>query len=129
MLDTLALVVVLLFAFHMVALAVVAFANPALASKYLLGFAASAFAHYIELLLRILIGGAFLLRAPGMLFPGFFELFGWIFLITTAGLLLVPWQWHRAFARRAVPYAVRSLGLVAVSSLLAGGFVFYAVLH
>lgn len=129
MLNIFALVVVLLFGSYLVALAVVAFAHPALASRYLLGFAGSASAHYLELLLRILVGAAFLVRAPGMLLPGLFTVFGWVLLVTSAGLLLVPWQWHQAFARRAVPQAVRSIGLVAVSSLLAGGFVLYAALQ
>ncbi|MDZ4701397.1 MAG: hypothetical protein SH809_16920 [Rhodothermales bacterium] len=127
--DTLALAIVLLSALYLVSLAVVSFARPARASTYLLGFAGSALAHYVELGIRIIAGAAFVFRAPYMVFSDYFAVFGWILLVTTAGLMLVPWQWHQAFARRAVPYAVQRLTLVAASSLVAGGFIFYAALR
>lgn len=123
MLSILALIVVVLAGLYLVGLAGVSLLMPARASGFLLGFVGSATLHYLELLLRLLVGGAFLLRAPHMPFPDLFALFGWVLILTTAGLFLVPWQWHRRFANKAVPYAVRNLKLVAVSSLAAGGFV------
>src|SRR3990167_6183103 len=126
MLSILALIVVVLAGFYLVALAAVALFAPVRAAGFLLGFVGSATLHYLELLLRLVVGGAFLLHAPYLPFPGIFTVVGWVLILTTAGLALVPWQWHRRFAQKTVPHAVRNLKLIAVSSLAAGGFVLAA---
>jgi len=113
---------------YFVGLAAVSLLAPARAGEFLMGFAGSAFAHYLELLIRFVVGGAFVLHAPRMLFTSVFVLFGWVLIITTAGLLAVPWRWHRRFAQWSVPYALRSLKLVAIASLAFGIFVLAAVL-
>ncbi|MFN2238739.1 MAG: hypothetical protein ABR524_05050 [Thermoanaerobaculia bacterium] len=100
--------------------------TPSKASGFLLGFAGSPSKHYAELAVRFLVGGAFLLHAPHMLFPHVFSVAGWILLATTAGLLLVPWRWHRRFAQRAVPEALRFLPLLGISSAALGGLVLVA---
>ncbi|MBI3129799.1 MAG: hypothetical protein HYZ13_00430 [Acidobacteria bacterium] len=64
-----------------------------------------------------------------MLFPGAFRMFGWVLVITTGVLLLIPWRWHRRFAERAVPSATRYLSLVGLSSLALGGLLLTAVLR
>jgi hypothetical protein len=43
-------------------------------------------------------------------------------------LAAVPWRWHRAFARRAVPHAGRYLTLLGAASLLLGGLVLTSAL-
>lgn len=126
MLSILALIVVVLAGFYLVALAAVALFAPARAAGFLLGFVGSATLHYLELLLRLVVGSAFLLHAPYLPFPNVFTVVGWVLILTTAGLALVPWQWHRRFAQKTVPHAVRNLKLIAVSSLAAGGFVLAA---
>jgi len=123
MLDTIALVLVLLSGLYFVGLAAASLATPARAKHFLQGFAGSAPAHYTELALRLAVGGAFLLRAAHMPFSGAFALFGWVLVVTTVCLFIIPWQWHHRFAQRAVPYAVRNLRLFAFSSLVLGGFV------
>jgi hypothetical protein len=128
MLAGLALIVVLLTGFYLIGLAIMSLVVPAQASSFLLGFAGSAFTHYLELLLRMIVGGAFLQCAPDLLFPDIFALFGWVLIATTACLFVVPWQSHRRFAQRAVPHAIRQLKLVAVASLLFGGFVLASVI-
>ena len=97
------------------------------ASKFLLGFAGSSAKHYVELAVRFVVGGAFVLHAPHMLFPRVFNVLGWALVATTAGLFLVPWGWHRRFAERAVPEALRFLPLLGVSSATLGGLVLLAV--
>jgi hypothetical protein len=77
--------------------------------------------------MRFLVGGAFVLAAPRVFFPGAFGLFGWILLTTTAGLLLVPWRWHHRFVRGAVPGVLRFLPLVGGSSIILGCLVLWAV--
>lgn len=103
--------------------------TPARASRFLLGFAGSPARHYAELAVRLLVGGAFILASPGTLWPSAFSLFGWVLLATTTALLFVPWRWHRRFARRAVPEALRFLPLVGASSVFLGGLVLWSVLH
>lgn len=117
---------VLLTGLYLVGLGVLSLAAPAQAGRFLLGFANSATGHYLELLVRLLVGGAFLLHSPQMAFSAVFAAFGWVLLITTAVLILVPWQWHQRFAERSVPQALRHLKLVALASLLLGGSVLAA---
>jgi hypothetical protein len=100
---------------------------PARAGPFLLGFATTPTKHYAELALRLLVGGAFVLAAPSMLFPEVFTVFGWLLLVTTAGLLLVPWRWHQRFAQRAVPEALRFLPLIGLVSLGFGGLILFAL--
>jgi hypothetical protein len=128
MLNLLALLVILLTGVYFIGLAVVALTVPARATHFLFGFASSAITHYFELSIRIVIGCAFLLRAPQMPFSEAFSIFGWILIITTTCLFLVPWKWHHRFARWAVPHAIRQLKLVAVASLVLGGLVLASAL-
>lgn len=128
MLTTVSLVAVALAGFYLVALSAVSFLAPSRASTFLMGFASSPRAHSAELAVRLVVGCAFVLRAPMTLYPAFFAAFGWLLVGTTAVLVLVPWRWHRAFAQRSVPQALRYLPLVAVASLLLGAFVLWAAL-
>lgn len=121
--DGLALLGVLLAGLYLLGLALLSFIAPALAQRFLLGFAGSAATHGLELALRIVAGGAFVIRAPLMMFPEAFSLFGWGLILTSACLLALPWRWHQRFAQRAVPLALRGLGAVAMVSLAMGGFV------
>jgi hypothetical protein len=116
--------VVFLAGLFLASLGVLSLAAPALARRFLLGFAASPLLHYSELAIRCVLGAAFLLHAPTMRFPLLFIGAGWVLLLTTAGLLLVPWRWHRRFAERSVPAALRFLPLLGVASLLLAGLVF-----
>jgi len=119
---------VLLSGLYFVLLAATALLAPARATRFLLGLAQTARTHYLELGLRALAGGAFILQAPAMRFEQTFAAFGWVLLVTTAGLLLVPWRWHQAFAKRVVPHATRHLIPVGLVSLALGGFVWVSAL-
>lgn len=122
------LLVVLLFGCYLIGFAVISFWSPERTSRFLLNFASSASAHYLELLARLLVGGAIVLSAPHMLFSRVLMIFGWVLVVTTIGLLMTPWRWHRHFARWGVPYAIGNLRLIAVASFLTGGFVIASVL-
>lgn len=127
MIDALAHAVVVLIAIYFVGLGVISLFLPSIGSRFLLGFADTLLKHYLELLVRFVAGGAFILHAPHMMFPGTFGLFGWILLVTTACLLFVPWTWHRRFARTTVPRAIRYVRLIGISSVGLGVFVLVAV--
>jgi hypothetical protein len=127
--ETLALVVVVLAGVYFIALGVASILLPAQATRFLLGFADSSLKHFAELLLRILVGGAFVAYAHRMLFQGAFSLFGWVLIATTACLLLIPWRWHHQFAQQAVPAATRHIKLIGFGSLALGGLVMAAVVR
>ncbi len=127
LIEALALVIVVLTGLYLLALGAASLVVPARASRFLLGFAGSPTAHYTELLLRLVVGAAFVLYSPRMALSGAVQFFGWILLGTTACLLFVPWRWHHRFAQRTVPLAIRHLTLVGLASLAMGGLVLAAV--
>lgn len=129
MIGFLAMAVVVLAGLYFVALAIVSILAPARADRFLSGFAGSAPAHYSELMIRLAVGGSFLLHSPQMLFPAVFRLFGWTLVVTTAVLFAVPWQWHHRFAQRSVPHVVRHLRLFGVASFALGGFILTSVIR
>ncbi len=129
MIDMLAAAAVVLFGLYLLGLGLTVFLRRAVVARFLLAHGRSASAHYLELTLRLVIGGAFVLRAPSMLFAEVFTVFGWVLLVTTAGLFTVPWQWHRRFAQRSVPQALRYLTLLGIASLALGSFVLFATAH
>jgi len=129
MIEILALTVVALAGLYFIALAAASLFSPASASRFLLGFANSALKHYTEMFSRIVVGAALILHAPGMLLSNVFSFFGWLLLVTTAGLLLVPWRWHHRFAQHVVPIATRHIALVGLSSLVLGGLILVAVVR
>ncbi|MDQ3056494.1 MAG: hypothetical protein M3Q96_01910 [Pseudomonadota bacterium] len=129
MIEFLAQAIVVLTGVYFIVLAGASLLAPAHATRFLLGFAGSASAHYMELFLRFLIAGAFLLHAPGMAFPRVFSGFGWVLVVTTSCLLLVPWRWHQRFAGYVVPRAIRYIPLIGVTSLLIGSLILAAVIR
>ena len=129
MIEVLALAVVVLTGLYLIALAAVSLFMPTYANRFLLGFADSAFKHYAELFVRLMVGTALVLYAPRMLLPSAFTLFGWVLLVTTACLFLIPWRWHHQFAQQAVPRAARHITLVGLASLALGGLILAAVVR
>ncbi len=128
MLNTLAAGVMALTGLFFLAFGTLALVQPQRVRDFLLGFAGSQRLHYFELAVRVLIGAAFVLRAPDTALPGLFTVFGWLLLITSAGLALLPWQLHRRFAAKSVPQALRVLPLLGLVALLAGAGVLYGLL-
>lgn len=129
LIEIFALGVVALAALYLLALGAATLVVPARASRFLLGFASSRSIHFVELSVRFVVGGALVLYAPRMLLSGAFNLFGWLLLVTSACLLLVPWRWHHRFAKHVVPRVTRHLALVGLVSLVLGGFMPAALLR
>jgi uncharacterized protein YjeT (DUF2065 family) len=115
-------------ALYLIGLSVVSLIVPARATAFLNGFAQSASAHYLELVLRLAGGAGLVLAAPRMLFSTFFALAGWVVVVTTMCLAFVPWQWHRRFAAWSVPHAVRRIRVLGVASLAIGASLLAAFL-
>lgn len=129
MADLLASLVIVAAGCYFVALGLAAFLAPGIAARFLLGFAGSAAAHYLELGIRLVVGGALVRRSLDMMFGNWFFAFGWIILGTTAVLFTVPWRWHRRFAERAVPYALRFLRVFGLAAMALGTLVIVAVIR
>lgn len=129
LISTLSVITILLSALYLLALGAASLLAPARTGRFLQGFAGGPAVHYVELLLRIVVGAAFVQFAPNMLFASVFTLFGWTLLITTVFLIVLPWRWHRRFAQRVIPDAIQFLALVGMVSLSLGAVVIYAVIH
>lgn len=105
----LALVGVSLAGLYFLGLAAVSFIAPASAQGFLLGFAGTASAPYLELTLRLAVGAAFVARAPLMMFPLTFGVFGWVLIVTSACLLASLGA--GTSASRSKPFLTRCVGL------------------
>jgi hypothetical protein len=105
----------------LIGLGLLAWIRPGAAGRFLLGFAATAPRHALELGVRLAVGAAFVVAAPRTAAPALCAVAGWVLLATTAALLAVPWRVHRDFARRTVPAALRHLRLLGLAALAAGG--------
>ena len=108
-------------------LGVVALVRPQSARQFLLGFAASASRHYLELAVRLAIGAALVAASPRMAASQMVAGAGWVLLATTVVMLLVPWQSHRAFAKRTVPRAMHYLPAIGVTSIVGGASILWAL--
>lgn len=125
--ETGALVVVLLAGFFLLALGSASVFLPGQARRFLLGFARSSALHFSEMFVRLIVGAGFVIHAPRMMFSEAFSLFGWLLLGTTACLLVIPWQWHRRFAERAVPLFTRYIAAMGLVSIAMGGLIIASV--
>jgi len=123
MMTVLASIPVLLAGLYLVGLAALAVISPTRAKSFLASFASTAFAHYVELVIRLIVGAALLLHAPHMKFSGLFLLMGWVLVITTTAMFAMPWRWHHRFSQWSVPMATRNMPLLALGSLAGGLFI------
>jgi hypothetical protein len=120
-------IVVIAFALFLIGLALVIAIWPPRAERVLRLFASSARAHYTEQALRMLVGISMVNLASGARFPELFRIFGWLMIVTTIVLLLVPWRWHHAFAVRVMPMVYGRMRLFAVGAFALGVFVLYGI--
>lgn len=125
MLLVVAKMVVAVVAIYFLILGAIALARPKNARAFLLGFADTSFKHYVELAIRLIVGGAMLLVARDSAYPTALAAFGWILVVSTAFMALMPWRLHHRFAQSAVPWALRYLPVIGISSLIMGGLLFW----
>jgi hypothetical protein len=120
MLTVVALVVALLVATFLVTLGVACFIRPLRAERFLGSLATTARLHFIEVILRLVAGGALVVSGPGMLLGRAIAAFGWIVLATSVGMALVPWRLHHRFASAVVPHVFRHLRVVGLVAAAGG---------
>lgn len=119
-------IIVFAFGLGLIALAVVIATKRLLAERFLNLFASSARAHYIEQVSRLVVGTSLVIFSPLMWYSYVFQIFGWLIVITTVGLLLVPWQWHHRLAERVMPLVIRHLKMYGVATFVLGVFILYS---
>lgn len=115
-----ALLLVLAFAAWVAAGGLAGIAKPALARAWIGRFASSHGINIAEQAWRGLAGAALIVRAPLSLSPAAFTVAGWVMVVSSGLLLLVPLRWHAAYARfwsRKLP-----LGAVRIAGWAALGF-------
>lgn len=127
--SVVAAIVVVAFGLSLIAFTSVAFAKPAIAGRFLSAFASSARTHYLEQVLRLLIGTALVVLSPTMWQPRLFWLFGWALAVSSAVLLCIPWRWHHRLGERfrILPLLIRHLRPYAVASFALGALLLYGV--
>ena len=125
--SVLAAIVVVVFGLSLITFTGVVFAKQAIAERFLMGFASSARTHYVEQVLRLLIGAALVVLSPAMWHPRIFWLVGWAIVVSSAGLMCVPWQWHHRFGERVQPMLVQHLRLYAVAAFAFGALLLYGL--
>ena len=80
-------VVVVCFGLLLIGLAALIIAKPFSAEAFLRGFASSAVTHYAEQGVRLIVGASMVNFAGSMRYPDLFNVFGWLIIGSTAGLL------------------------------------------
>lgn len=110
----------------LIGLAVAAVARPDSVKRFFDKFASSAFAHFLEMFLRLIFGVSFVYYAVRMKSPLIFTAFGWLLIVTTAVLVFVPWKLHRKFADRSLPMVNKWMTLFGAVSFLVGAFILYS---
>jgi hypothetical protein len=123
--SVVAAVVVVVFGLSLITFTAVVFAKPARAERFLMAFASSARAHYVEQVFRIIIGAAIVVLSSTMWQPKVFWLFGWAIVVSSAALICVPWQWHDRLGERLRPMLVRYLKLYAIGAFALGTLLLY----
>ena len=118
-------VVIFSFCMFLIGLAGLIVFKPRRAEIFLSSYASSARAHYTEQLARMLVGIAFVVLAPSMWYSDLLTLFGWILIVTTAGLLLVPWKWHHRFGEWAIPLTLRYMPIYSLGAFVLGILILY----
>jgi hypothetical protein len=129
LLEAGAFAVVVLATAFLFALGVASLLAPTQASRLLLGFASTRGLHFTELAFRSIAGAAFVLYAPQMYWSEIFRLAGWVLLVTTALLAVIPWRWHQRFAQRTVPPVTRYIALIGLASLALAGAIGWAIVR
>jgi len=128
MLELSAFLIALLAALYLIVVAILSVFLPSAVARFLNGFASSASAHLSEMAIRLLVGWALVVNSSRMMFSDAFWLFGWILIVTSLLLLLVPWRWHRRFAQKVVAPLTRRAWLFGIFSFPLGVILLYATL-
>jgi hypothetical protein len=110
-----------------IGLTMLVFAKPAVAERFFMSFASSARTHFIEQILRVILGGSLVIYSTTMWQPDIFRLIGWAIVVSSVGLMLIPWQWHHRFGKKVLPVLIQHMRLYAIGMFAFGAVILYAV--
>ena len=113
-------IVIILYGIALILMSVIMIIKPDIGEKFLQSFASSARAHYFEQLIRMVFGVALVLHPSYDRFGEYMIPFGWVIIVTTVGLLFIPWRWHQKFAMRVVPPAIQFMKVYALLMFILG---------
>jgi hypothetical protein len=63
--------------------------------------------------------------APSMWHTDLFRVFGWLIVLSTVVLLLVPWRWHHELGKQVLPLVIRYMKVFALGAFGLGVLIFY----
>jgi hypothetical protein len=120
--------IVILFGLFIIAAGFVMLFNPERARRTLRKAGSTNFINYAEITIRLIPAIAMILVADSCKVPIAFTLFGWIMVITSFVLYVIPRKMHHAFAMKSADFLehsfIRSLSPI---SMLFGGLIIYNV--
>lgn len=123
-----AVVVLLLAGAYLLGLGIATATHPEQVRRFLSAHASSARTHFIELVVRMVVGVALLVASPRMHGSAAFRVAGLVLAGTTIVLAVLPWRVHHRFAAWSVPIASRRLLLLGVGAVGAGVVLLAALL-
>jgi hypothetical protein len=103
--------------------------KPATIERFFLSFASSSKTHLTEMFFRLLFGVSLILLSKVMWQSKVFLFFGWAVVVSSAVLVILPWQLHQRFGTRVLPLMIRFMRPYAVCVLALGLFLLYGVYH
>lgn len=119
--------IVYLFAIFLMVMGILCFIRPVPIQHFFDLFAATKKAHLIEQAIRLVVGFSLIHFASVINYTWFFQVFGWLIVITSLLLIVLPWQWHQQFAQYVIPCVKRHLKLYALLSLFLAVLLLYAI--
>jgi hypothetical protein len=120
-------IVVVVSALLLIGVAVLVFGKPAAAERFFRSFASSARTHFAEQFFRVVFGGSLVIYSSAMWQAGAFWLIGWLLVVSSVLLMLLPWQWHHRFGQKIMPRFIQHMWLYAIGSFAFGAAILYAV--
>ena len=75
--------------------------------------------------MRLVTGASLVVLSPAMWHASMFRVIGWAIVISSTGLMLIPWRWHHRFGQRVLPTLIRHMRLYAVGLFAFGVLLLY----
>ncbi len=121
--------IVLLAGLYLVTLASLIWIAPSRAQAFLLAFAATSRIHYFEMAVRVLVGVALIWASPRMAFSAGFLAFGWLLILTSLVLCLLPWRIHHRFASLVMPKVILHMPWFGLAAFGGGALIIGAAIR
>lgn len=125
---TFAYVVLLAESVWLIGVSVFMFVKPQTAISYIGKFASTNLINYSELIIRLIVGIAFIVYADFSRYPKVFQVIGWFLTVSAIIIMVLPRRWHASYAKywseKLPPVFMR---IAAPFSLLAGALLVYVV--